>query len=318
MTAEFDSSRFTVVDKFFGNETEPTKIHKKSTGSSTADSKVGRRVGVGISANNKNVNETVNRQSHNDLARQVLSVGRKRFRDNSAEDTSKEFDGDGFDIHGSHDADEMVDGRTSLKTNHKKEIEDRIKNTKPKKKLGKKERERQKHGVSVERVEVDAKQSGEISITDNSTGDHTKGTGPAKTNGKRKRRKVRSRQKNIRKDNRAVNEKPTHLIPGNRNYQGRPMTQATREKLGLPENRDRGKSNEITSHGSSLFVIDRGQDCSGDDPGAKLAIDEFLNDAETENFVKSESLENIRPNKANSTEKSNSSKKKKRRFKNLV
>jgi hypothetical protein len=49
---------------------------------------------------------------------------------------------------------------------------------------------------------------------------------------KRKRRKVRSRQKNISKDNGDV--KPLHLIPGQRNYQGRPLTEEMRSWLHLP------------------------------------------------------------------------------------
>ena len=45
---------------------------------------------------------------------------------------------------------------------------------------------------------------------------------------KRWRKKVRSRQKNIRKDHRAVADRPPHVVSG-----GRPLTEATRQKLGL-------------------------------------------------------------------------------------
>jgi hypothetical protein len=48
---------------------------------------------------------------------------------------------------------------------------------------------------------------------------------------KRYKKKVRSRQKNIRKDHRAESDRPQHLIvPGGG---GRPLTQATKQKLGL-------------------------------------------------------------------------------------
>lgn len=47
----------------------------------------------------------------------------------------------------------------------------------------------------------------------------------------RRRRKVRSKQKNIYKDKRDV--KPAHLIPGNSNYQGRPLTVETQTKLSM-------------------------------------------------------------------------------------
>jgi hypothetical protein len=45
---------------------------------------------------------------------------------------------------------------------------------------------------------------------------------------KRWKKKVRSRQKNIRKDHRAVADRPHHVVSG-----GRPLTEATRQKLGL-------------------------------------------------------------------------------------
>jgi len=54
---------------------------------------------------------------------------------------------------------------------------------------------------------------------------------PNKNNNKRKRKKIRSRQKNIRKDTRAANDKPSHLVLGRSDYAGRPLTKATREIL---------------------------------------------------------------------------------------
>ena len=52
---------------------------------------------------------------------------------------------------------------------------------------------------------------------------------------KRKRRKVRSRQKNIYKDHREQTNKPEHLRMGHKSYSGRPMTKETRTRLNLPE-----------------------------------------------------------------------------------
>jgi len=58
--------------------------------------------------------------------------------------------------------------------------------------------------------------------------------GQQREDGKRKkRRKVRSRQKNIYKDRRDRGEKPSHLVPGNKDYRGRPLTAETRAKLNL-------------------------------------------------------------------------------------
>ncbi|KAL3760823.1 hypothetical protein ACHAWU_007889 [Discostella pseudostelligera] len=53
------------------------------------------------------------------------------------------------------------------------------------------------------------------------------------TSNKKKRKKIRSRQKNIRKDHRTQNDKPSHLIVGSDAYCGRPMTKETRQKLGI-------------------------------------------------------------------------------------
>jgi hypothetical protein len=41
---------------------------------------------------------------------------------------------------------------------------------------------------------------------------------------KRKRPKTRSKQKNIRRDNRENDKKPAHLLIGSKDYQGRPLT----------------------------------------------------------------------------------------------
>ena len=51
---------------------------------------------------------------------------------------------------------------------------------------------------------------------------------------KKRRKKVRSRQKNIRKDNRPLEQRPEHLRPGHTAYKGRPLSAATKEKMGLP------------------------------------------------------------------------------------
>lgn len=50
---------------------------------------------------------------------------------------------------------------------------------------------------------------------------------------KPKRKKTRSKQKNIRRDSRTESDKPSHLNVGSSDYAGRPLTCATKEKLGL-------------------------------------------------------------------------------------
>lgn len=51
---------------------------------------------------------------------------------------------------------------------------------------------------------------------------------------KRKRVKTRSKQKNIRRDNRPESAKPAHLLPGSKEYKGRPLTPETKAILHLP------------------------------------------------------------------------------------
>ncbi|KAL7528411.1 hypothetical protein ACHAXR_002435 [Thalassiosira sp. AJA248-18] len=81
------------------------------------------------------------------------------------------------------------------------------------------------------------------------------------SNNKRKyRKKVRSRQKNIRKDNRAANNKlPPHLIPGRSEYIGRPLTMETRKKLGLEEE-DSKKTARSTDDGDPTTSVDKAFD----------------------------------------------------------
>lgn len=49
-----------------------------------------------------------------------------------------------------------------------------------------------------------------------------------------KRIKTRSKQKNIRRDKRAAEFKPSHLQVGSKDYKGRPLTPETKAILGLP------------------------------------------------------------------------------------
>lgn len=107
-----------------------------------------------------------------------------------------------------------------------------------KKKMGKKERRLQQQQQQPQFDENDEQRDREESTTNNAPdGAETKvnksseGDESAQRS-KRKRRKVRSRQKNIRKDHRDV--KPAHLVPGQRHYQGRPLTEETRARLNLP------------------------------------------------------------------------------------
>ncbi|CAM9829412.1 unnamed protein product, partial [Discosporangium mesarthrocarpum] len=56
------------------------------------------------------------------------------------------------------------------------------------------------------------------------------------------RRKTRSRQKNIRKDKRPLDKRPPHLRLGNPEFSGRPLTEETRQRLGLPQVDDKASA----------------------------------------------------------------------------
>eukprot|EP00533_Pseudo-nitzschia_delicatissima_P001419 CAMPEP_0116089654 /NCGR_PEP_ID=MMETSP0327-20121206/6537_1 /TAXON_ID=44447 /ORGANISM="Pseudo-nitzschia delicatissima, Strain B596" /LENGTH=312 /DNA_ID=CAMNT_0003580853 /DNA_START=108 /DNA_END=1046 /DNA_ORIENTATION=- len=312
MAAEFDSSGFSAVDKFFGGGGTEREESKKVT--TAAGNRGKRRGGVGASTKSSDTKTL----SSDLLAKQVLTVGRKRSRDDHNED---EYDG--VDDHGVHDADEADGGRTSIapKKTSSKTLGDKPQTSKPSKKLGRKERERQKQAAIAggDANKEDPPPSSNTKTTETAEGadvvNHN--NDPSHPKPKKKRRKVRSRQKNIRKDNRSADEKPAHLIPGNRNYKGRPMTQATREKLNLPppvRKPFRSKWNNDEKADDSLFVIDRDPDSAGDDPGVKLAIDELMASDDKGDAEKSSSIDDEKPKKK---EKKKSSKKKKNKFKNL-
>lgn len=54
-----------------------------------------------------------------------------------------------------------------------------------------------------------------------------------------KRKKTRSKQKNVRKDNRANDQKPIHLQIGTKEYRGRPLTEATKKILAIDVKKDK-------------------------------------------------------------------------------
>lgn len=73
------------------------------------------------------------------------------------------------------------------------------------------------------------------------------GTDEGRRNGtvadeRRHRKKTRSKQKNIRKDKRPMEQRPAHLRAGDPEYCGRGLTEETRTFLGLPEQTDIGEA----------------------------------------------------------------------------
>ncbi|KAG7374250.1 hypothetical protein IV203_013345 [Nitzschia inconspicua] len=284
--AEFDSKGFAAVDKFFGRQDDERDdpILSKSSLSLLTD-RGQRRGGVGAVTSNKKF-------ATSPQLEQVLKVGRKkRLRQELEDDLSLKPDEDDGD-------DEMDLGRTAIAKDTQTKTPpvqaSHPPSSKKSKKKGKKERQKMNQQIFEETHVADPLPEIEMDDRDASKNELDEAvTNPAaakNSNNKRKRRKVRSRQKNIRKDTRPMADKPAHLIPGNPNYQGRPMTQATREKLKHPvstgkktlDNKNRSSNNGKRMKAESskgpetlpknegseeLFVIDRS---SADDVGVAI------------------------------------------------
>ncbi|MGK3738247.1 MAG: hypothetical protein ACI8RD_004934 [Bacillariaceae sp.] len=358
MAAEFDISGFSAVDKFFGNDgTENKSTERISSSSATKEqghvvgSKGKRRRG-GVGTSNDGGDDSKKLLSSDMLSKKILNVGRKRrSREDDVDDDDEDYI-DGGD-HGVNDDDEeMIDGgRTNIvekSTLSKKGksvtgSSDKLTNDQAiegkKKKLGKKERQKQKlqeetsAAVRLEVFEPVAESSAHEQDDAEDTKDSSDKTGLITHNNtekypssKKKRRKVRSRQKNIYKDNRTRDEKPAHLTKGNPNYQGRPMTQATREKLNLPPPTKKIRPHSYNNNSSknqddnTLFVIDRSPDSpvggGGDDVGVKLAIDDFMNTDDTTNSKEIKDDDNKDLKKKKREKSAGAKKNKKNRFKN--
>ncbi|KAL3945522.1 MAG: hypothetical protein SGBAC_000421 [Bacillariaceae sp.] len=269
--AEFHAAGFSEFDKFFGGDSSKddkgdlkgslaTKEYKK-TGN-------GKRSGVGSAPLVSSA-----QQSSKELSKRLLAVGTKRSRKNrDAADEEEEYSNDNRDAEEEDDDGEEDAGRTGISSKEesvakskKSESLDEIPPSK-KKKLGKKERQRLKEEADKQKEKAIHKQE---------TGESTKNTNPEDvgevTNAKKskpKRRKVRSRQKNIRKDTRAMGEKPKELRVGASNYQGRPLTDETRAKLNL-------EPSKIKT--SPFFVIDRAPAPKVEE-GIALGVEELLAD----------------------------------------
>jgi hypothetical protein len=244
MAAAFDSKGFAAVDKFFDGQDRETDSASFDR-SKDALSRGQRRGGIGAASKKSAISSKFET---------VLKVGNKKRSRRDQEDDPGIQEDDHDD-----DDDELDVGRTAIAKDIPKQkrttsVLAEISSSKisKQKKKGKKERQRTS--------QIEEKEGSEKVLSDKplSNDDNEKSSGAnnepsadasANNTNKRKRRKVRSRQKNIRKDTRSMADKPAHLIPGNPNYQGRPMTQATRERLKQPVTT--GK-NIIGSHQTSV------------------------------------------------------------------
>jgi hypothetical protein len=235
--AAFEGDGFAAVDAFFGKSSTPSTSRKEAAAASellqaqSEPTQQGpKRLGLGADAGAREEKDSKAVSASNPLTKRLLQVGTKRKL--SQKRDADDYDDDNDDEQAEKDKDDDEDGDGGGRT----AIEERVptavpvsaailakeaaelKSASKKKKKGKKER--QKEGAdAAEAAPKDESQEAMEEAPDNGAP-------------KRKRTKIRSRQKNIYKDTRA--EKPSHLIPGKHNYQGRPMTLETRKRLNLP------------------------------------------------------------------------------------
>jgi hypothetical protein len=263
--AAFDSGGFSAVAAFFGEEGKKSEVEPKDLAQSKQDTKARKsRLGLGASVAPKSSNEAGGDWSNNENARKILNVGKRKRNNDNLED--EDLEGDEQKIVSDDDEEE---GRTSAgkEKTSVNQSENSVSIGQKKKKKGKKERMAAAAAAAAQTV---MKEDNDQSKSEEIAGNGDQESEAAKKN-KRKKPKIRSRQKNIRKDNRRGMDKPDHLIVGRPKYAGRPMTPETRAKLNLPPSRTSRKQEERTKD----YVSDK-RDNSDSTSGLGLAVDEFL------------------------------------------
>ncbi|KAI2507137.1 hypothetical protein MHU86_7304 [Fragilaria crotonensis] len=235
-TASLDiNSKSAAVANFFG--TTPTT--KSTSQTAPSDAKIvrtkHRTAGVG---SRTVVDGTDN--SQDTRLKAILRVGQKRRSDDNEDDEldPSELNAD--------DDDDDDDCRTGIDDTKREKVgiatEPTIPSKKKKKKKGKKERQQDAVvGTLTSEESTQTMPPSGVAVMDDDldVGDTTTSTAkttttsPAETEERRRRHrpKVRSRQKNIYKDKRPMDQKPIHLIPGKKEFGGRPLTAETRTKL---------------------------------------------------------------------------------------
>jgi len=217
----FDSGGLSAVTTFFGGETsQSSQLHDASEKKNAFSPRL-NRIGLGAESIRKLSN--IGQVENDGTLKKILSVGRKRNRN----------EGDDSDVEEcsvcSNDEDDSEDeGRTTAIKNRKRVSisKDNIKEeTKKATKAGKKERLLAKK--MKEKLDADSTKQTTESPSSNVT--------LVVKKNKRKKPKIRSRQKNIRKDTRNSGQKPDNLILGKGTFNGRPLTKETREYLKLPD-----------------------------------------------------------------------------------
>ena len=333
MSTEFDSKGFSAVSSFFGDQglKEETAQDIKPT------PKKRNRSGLGAK-------ETFNDNGLDALEsaetrKKILSIGKKRKKD---DDSDAEVDS-------SDQSDEEDQGRTSIKKKEKKLSsaatdvtalvdEAQVKKPKKKKKKGKKERmaEKESQEIVENQMKTDDPSGTEQGMVAENEGEaeaeavepkqgdeannHEGNASLDHAGKKNKKRKIRSKQKNIKKDTRPSSEKPDHLKVGSKSFAGRPMTKETREFMNLPESRTITIGRERAKVKHARF----GQENENFDQGG-LAIDDLLaepvvavkKDTPDSGELLIENVQEVEERPAIAPKKKKKAPKKKSKFKNL-
>lgn len=261
---EFDSDRFSAVSAFLGVGTQ------KETASFSVSHVAGGRQGVG-----SKIEKPVETVGH------LLNVGKRKRLKYEEEDDHCKVTSDQESV------EEEDEGRTAIVERSAPELTAPPIGTKqPNKKKEKKEGQAEKcelpHNEGT--VEEDFLQA-------------------AATKAKRKKHKTRSRQKNICKDNRLAQHKPSHLILGRQGFHGRPLTAETRARLNLPPSRSSRQHKNFEENSPTEMTSSEGS-------GLKLAIDDLLDVDEQDSEVIIMGIDEPKKTKKKRKEKS--------RYKNLA
>lgn len=269
MSTEFNASGFDAVASFFGQTVETNEIqvkqndHKKSSINK-------KRLGVGMKA--KKDDKDISAVESIAAKEKILAIGKKRKYDEDSDNSG----------HGTDESSDDEGGRTSVvkekiaQTNHYAEANVEMMMTKKKtkkKKKGKKERLAEKNDES-ESPNPQSNSEENIQLAeDHFETEAALGDTSDAAYQKKKKRKTRSKQKNVRKDTRSSQDKPEHLRIGSKNYAGRALTPETRTRLCLPESR----TSQIRKERATGKVHASSEDHSSI-PHLGLAVDDLLAD----------------------------------------
>lgn len=235
---EFDPNRFSAVSAFFG-----VGAQDETTSSSVSHVTLCRQ---GVGSNAVKENKPI------DTVGRLLKVGKRKRLEEEEEDNYKAS----VDHENVREEDE---GRTAIAEKPAPKLTAPHTDTRQlnrRKERVKKERQaekselRQNEGHIAGTVEKDFLQAEATKI-------------------KRKKKKIRSRQKNIYKDTRLAQHKPSHLIMGRPGFYGRPLTAETRGRLNLPPSRSSQQHKNFEENSPTETISSEGN-------GIKLAIDDLL------------------------------------------